>query len=145
MQKKFGIKAAALVLCLVMAAVFVLAGCSHTLPDQTVMQLHDGDSLGEGAVSFQLRVVDQEGKAITATIHTDEKMLGKALQDLQLVAGEMGDFGLYIKTVNGLTLDYDRDGWYWSFYVGDAYATASADQTEFVQDAVYTLKAEKAS
>ena len=39
-----------------------------------------------------------------------------------LIAGEDSDYGLYVKTVNGVTVDYDTDGKYWAFYVDGEYA-----------------------
>lgn len=136
-------KLLALLLCL--ATVLACSGCVTKMEIGEAMPLKDGDTIGEGAVSFTLRVIDPEEKTVSVTVRTDEQMLGKALQDNHLVSGEMGSFGLYIKTVNGQTLDYDADGMYWAFYIGDEYASTSADQTKIVPGTVYTLKAEMAN
>ena len=71
--------------------------------------------------------------------------MGEALIEEELIAGEEGPYGLYVKTVNGITLDYDKDGKYWSFYVGEDYAITGVDQTEITDGAVYSFKAESAS
>ena len=34
----------------------------------------------------------------------------------KLIDGENGAYGLYIKLVNGIEADYDKDGTYWAFY-----------------------------
>ena len=60
-----------------------------------------------------------------------------------LIAGEDGAYGLYVKTVNGVTLDYDADGMYWAFYVNGEYASSGVDATEAVSGAEYMFKAEK--
>ena len=64
-------------------------------------------------------------------------------QELGVLEGEEGPYGLYIKAVNGIPLDYDKDGAYWGFYVDDAYATAGVDETTIVETSVYRLQAEK--
>ncbi|MCQ2386744.1 MAG: DUF4430 domain-containing protein [Clostridia bacterium] len=50
--------------------------------------------------------------------------------------------GLYIKTVNGITLDFDKDGKYWAFYENGNYAAKSADQTPVKNGGTYAFKAE---
>lgn len=103
----------------------------------------DGATLGEGATQFTFTVVDADGNEATATVNTDAKTLGEALLDLGVIAGDDGDYGLYVKTVNGQTLDYDQDGSYWALYVGDQYATAGVDSTELEPGETYSFKAEK--
>ena len=59
-----------------------------------------------------------------------------------LIAGEDSDYGLYVKTVNGVTVDYDTDGKYWAFYVDGEYAATGVDSTDITAGATYTFKAE---
>ena len=59
-----------------------------------------------------------------------------------LIAGEDSDYGLYVKTVNGVTVDYDTDGKYWAFYVDGEYAATDVDSTDITAGATYTFKAE---
>lgn len=103
----------------------------------------DGATLGEGATQFTFTVVDADGNETTATVNTDATTLGEALLDLGVIAGDDGDYGLYVKTVNGQTLDYDKDGAYWALYVGDQYATTGVDSTELEPGETYSFKAEK--
>ena len=104
----------------------------------------DGATVGEGETEFPLTITDAEGASITITVKTDEETVGAALQNCGLVEGEDSEYGLYIKTVNGTILDYDKDGMYWSFYVDGAYAVKSADQTEIASGEAFELKAEAA-
>ena len=99
--------------------------------------------LGEGAVVFDFVVVDEEGKETSFEIHTDKTTVGEALLELKLIDGEDGDYGLYVKTVNGTTLDYDKDGMYWSFYINGEYAMTGVDVTEIKEGETYSFKAEK--
>lgn len=104
----------------------------------------DSNVLGEGNTVFEFTVVDLEGSSKTYEVHTEETTVGAALQEVGLIAGEEGEFGLYVKTVDGITLDYDADGAYWSFYVNDAYAMSGVDTTEIKEGENYAFKAEKA-
>ena len=99
--------------------------------------------LGKGETKFNFTVTDLEGEETVFEINTDKKTVGEALLDLELIEGEDGQYGLYVKTVNGITLDYDKDGAYWAFYVGDEYATSGVDATDIVAGTTYTFKAEK--
>ena len=99
--------------------------------------------LGEGETKFTFTVVDLEGNEAAFEINTDKKTVGDALLDLGLIAGDESEYGLYVKTVNGTTLDYDKDGAYWAFYVDGEYATSGVDTTDIVAGTTYTFKAEK--
>lgn len=103
----------------------------------------EAEQIGEGSVSFTLNVVDADGNEKVFNVSTDEKTVGDALQNLGLIEGEEGPYGLYIKTVDGKTADYDTDGTYWAFYVDGAYATGGVDTTEIVAGQEYMLKIEK--
>ena len=84
-----------------------------------------------------------DGNTVKFTVQTNEKTVGEALQKLGVIDGEEGDYGLYIKTVNGITADYNKDGVYWAFYVDGEYAMTGADMTDVVDGTVYTFRVEK--
>lgn len=135
-------------ICTVLAASLLLfaAGCSgvgQELPQDGTTVVKDGAVIGEGETSFAVEVVDLSGAKVAFTVRTDEDTVGEALQALGVLQGEEGPYGLYMKTVNGQTLDYDKDGAYWAFYVNDAYATAGVDETAIVASDIYRLQAEK--
>lgn len=99
--------------------------------------------LGEGQTKFMFTVVDKEGNKSNFEIHTDKKTVGDALLDVNLIVGEKSQYGLYVKTVNGITADYDVDKTYWAFYVNDKYAAAGVDSTTIEEGATYSFKVEK--
>lgn len=105
--------------------------------------IEDGATIGEGEKSFVTEVVDADGNTVKFTVQTNEKTVGEALQKLGVIDGEEGDYGLYIKTVNGTTADYNKDGVYWAFYVDGEYAMTGADMTDVVDGTVYTFRVEK--
>lgn len=103
----------------------------------------DGETIGEGSRTFAAQIVNLDGNEISFTVKTDKTIVGEALQELGVLKGEEGPYGLYIKVVNGKPLDYEKDGAYWAFYVDGAYAVAGVDETDIVETSVYLLKAEK--
>ena len=125
-------KALSVVLCVVLIAAMALfvTGCGN-----------DGDAAA-GTKTFTFQVVDADGNETTYEITTDAATVGEALLAEGLIDGEQGDYGLYVKTVTGITLDYEPDGKYWAFYEGDEYALTGVDTTEITDGAVYSFRAE---
>ncbi len=146
MMKNSMKKLLSFVLCAVLIAAMALfaTGCNATAPDGggDTNVITGGETLGEGSRQFTFSVVDVDGKEVSATVKTDEKIVGDALLKLELIAGDEGPYGLYVKTVNGQTYEYEKDGKYWSFYVDGEYALTGVDMTEIVDGAVYTMKVE---
>lgn len=98
----------------------------------------ENQEFGEGDTKVTVEV-KIEDKSVDFVINTDEKMLGDALLEHKLVEGEEGQYGLYIKKVNGVLADYDTDGAYWAFYIDGEYATTGVDSTEIKNEGHYEL------
>jgi len=81
---------------------------------------------GKKTVEVEVKVED---KSVTFTINTDAEILGDALLEHGLIDGDEGDFGLYIKYVNGIHADYDVDQSYWGFYQNGEYMMTGVDGT----------------
>ncbi len=99
--------------------------------------------VGKGATSFIFRVTDLDGNDTLYRVYTDKKIVGEALQDVGLIAGDEGDHGLYVKIVNGITADYGTNKTYWAFYINNEYALTGVDETEVIPHAEYCFKVEK--
>lgn len=127
-------------------ALALTAGCAKkeskdaAVTAETVYE--DGSILGEGSKEFALIVVNTAGEEVALEIHTDKENVGEALLELGVIAGEESEYGLYVKTVNGETLDYDTDGKYWAFYINGEYAMTGVDATDVTDGDAYALKAE---
>lgn len=145
MKKTSMTKMLSLILCIVLIAATALfaAGCGEAETDGETVIVKDGETLGEGAASFPLTITDKDGKSITVTINTDKKTVGEALLDVKLIAGEQGDYGLYIHAVNGIRAVYEEDGTYWGFFIDGEYAVTGVDETEIVSGASYSLVVSK--
>lgn len=136
------------VLCVVLIAVAALfatgtIGGKKASLENTAAIVKNGDVVGTGATAFPFVICDKDGNETTVTVRTDKKMVGEALLDEKIVEGEMGDYGLYVKKVNGIVADYDADQTYWAFYIDDAYAMTGIDETEITAGSTYMMKVEK--
>ena len=99
--------------------------------------------LGDGSVKITVIVVDADGNETNFVVSTDKETVGDALLELNLIEGEEGDYGLYVKTVNGITADYDTDHTYWAFYVNGEYSNTGVDSTPVNEGDTYEFKVEK--
>ena len=136
-------KALSLILCMVLIAALALtaAGCADRKDAAAAPEKYT--ELGEGSRKLDLTVTDGDGKTTGFHISTDEDTVGGALIELGLISGDEGEFGLYVKTVSGITADYDKDKCYWAFYIDGEYAMTGAELTEIHEGSVYSFKVEK--
>ena len=133
-----------LTMLLIMTMAVSAIACGQKEEESTETKVYeDGAVIGEGDTVFELTVVNGEGKEVTLEVHTDKKIVGEALTDTGILAGEEGPYGLYVKTVNGDTYDYEKDGKYWAFYINGEYGMTGVDVTEIVENDTYALKAEE--
>ncbi|MBE6757622.1 MAG: DUF4430 domain-containing protein [Ruminococcaceae bacterium] len=133
-------------LCAVLIAAMALSmlGCNEqpNPPSSDAASATEGTTATTAKVTFTLTVTDKDGHSEDFTISTEKTIVGDALLEEGLIAGDEGAYGLYVKTVNGITADYDTDGTYWAFYVNGEYAAKGVDQTEIVAGADYAFKVE---
>ena len=154
MQMDQGKKVSSFILCMVLIVAMALStvGCNGSKDSgaasgdagaQAGAEVQrEGGELGEGSKEFALTVTDKDGNETQFEIHTDKETVGEALQELNLIDGEEGEYGLFVKTVNGITADYDADGVYWAFYVNGEYAASGVDVTQITEGDSYALKVE---
>ena len=133
-----------LLLTLIAARLFSLSGCKKETPETPSVstEKYQYTDIGEGGTEFLFLVTDDSGKQTAFKVSTDEETVGGALVKEGLISGEDSEFGLYIKTVNGVTLDFDKDGKYWAFYVNGSYAMSGVDATPIAEGELYEFRAE---
>ena len=126
-------------LALVLALMLSLAACGAKAEGLWANATYTEDTeLGEGAKTLTVEVTAEE-KTVTFTLHTDGETLREALEEHGLIAGDESEFGLYVKTVNGMTADYDADGLYWAFYKAGEYLMTGVDTTQIADGEQYEL------
>lgn len=100
----------------------------------------DSESESVSEITMTVLVTDDKGETKEHVIKTTAAMLRGALEQENLIEGEESEYGLYVKTVDGLTADYDTDGAYWAFYDGnDEYLMTGVDTTPISDGAVFKI------
>lgn len=138
-----------LLLCIVLIAAMALTFGACTADDGNDKGQNENLNVNQNVkqdeaqeISFKFVVVDADGNEKEFDITTDKKTVGEALLDEGLIEGEESEYGLYVKTVDGITADYDVDGTYWAFYIDGEYASTGVDSTDAVEGATYMFKVE---
>jgi hypothetical protein len=63
-------------------------------------------------------------------IKTDKDNLEEALLEHRLISGEKGPYGMYVKFVNGMEADYDKNQTYWSLTKNSEYMMTGVTDTK---------------
>lgn len=132
-------KILSLVICimLIAAMAFTVTSCAGTRSDNVGTEFSFTFEMTEGEAEYTKK---EDG---TFHVKTNEETVGDALYSLGLIDGDEGDYGLYIKSVNGITADYNVDATYWALYIDNAYALSGASDTPIEEGKCYTFKIEK--
>lgn len=91
-----------------------------------------------GAKEIHVTVVHADQSEKSFTYKTDAAYLGEVLLAEKLIDGENGDYGLFIKTVDGETADDSIQQW-WCITKGGEQVNTSADQTPIADGETYEL------
>ena len=97
---------------LMICALTACADVEKTGDWETATYVRDKE-FGNGAKTVTVKVV-ADGQELTFTLHTDKENLEDALVEHNLIDGDAGAYGMYIKMVNGIIADYDTDKTYWA-------------------------------
>ncbi len=151
MKKTRFTKLLSFALCIVLiAAMALMTGCNDNPNPDTVsskvtntVSEADVTKVGEGDTQFDFTVIDKNGKETYFEVSTNKTTVGEALLEVGLIEGDVEQYGLYVRAVNGITLDFNADGLYWAFYVNDDYAMSGVDTTEIKSGERYSFRASK--
>ena len=132
---------------LLAATVLCATSCGKTVSGETTSTTSATEAappieIGEGATAFTFEITHMDGSQKTYAVKTDAETVGEALVSLGLIAGENGAYGLYVKTVDGETVDWDTHQKYWAFYENGAMAMNGVDNTKVVAGASYAFRVE---
>ncbi len=112
---------------------FAVSACGNTDTNTDIWAdavYMDDTEIGSGAKTVLVDVVFED-KTVTLTVHSDKTTLGDALYEHGLIDGEKGPYGLYVKKVNGIIADYDKNRAYWGFNKNGESMMTGVDMTEF--------------
>ena len=85
---------------------------------------------GDGSdKTITLQVMHGDGTSKDFQIETNKGNLREALEEEGLIAGDEGDFGLFVKTVDGETVDDANQEW-WCLTKGGEMWSNGVDSTE---------------
>lgn len=119
MQKSTNVNRGLALLLSVLLTLGLLTGCNGS------------GSSGEGGVAktVTLQVVHGDGSTKDFEIKTDKATLGEALMDEGIIEGEESEYGLFVKTVDGETVDDGNQEW-WCLTKGGETWPNGVDSTE---------------
>lgn len=146
MKNNFISKALALVLAL-MLTMGALAGCAgadngsspvSNTSSALSSEASSGVSQDSAVKEITVKVVDKDGNSTDFPISTQATTLREALEQENLVEGEESEYGLFIKTVNGITADDGNQEW-WCLTKGGEVWNYGVDSTEIAQGDVFEL------
>lgn len=80
----------------------------------------------DGSKQITVTVVHKDGSEKQFTIETDAEYLDEALLGEDLITGEMSEYGLIIRAVDGEEADWDTDQGWWQIFEGEEAATLGA-------------------
>ena len=101
---------------------------SHDVWDNALYT--EDTTLGSGSKVLEVEV-KADDKSVVFTVRTDKNTVGEALSEFNLISGEDGAYGMYVKKVNGIIADYEENKCYWSFCKNGEYMQTGIDKTEF--------------
>jgi len=141
-------------LLVVLFAVTALTGCNDndtyedTAPPQETDPgsngeitpiVEDGATIGEGSTTIRVEVTDADGGTIGFYVNTDAETVGDALLEVELIDGDVSEFGMMVTHVNGIHAEFNQDNAWWAFYVDGEMSMAGVDSVEVVPEAVYAF------
>ncbi len=122
-----------MLLTLSMCISLISCGSKNTKEDLWQNATYTEDMIfGGGDKALTVKVIAEE-QDVTFTVNTDKTTLGDALLEYELISGEQGAYGLYVKTVNGIYADYNTTRSYWSINKNGEYMMTGVD-SEKVED-----------
>ena len=81
----------------------------------------------EGSKTVTVEVTHADGSTVAFTYQTDLEYLGELLQQEGLISGSAGDYGLFVETVDGESVDYAKNQSWWRLTCNGEDAATGAD------------------
>lgn len=81
----------------------------------------------EGTKAVTVEVTHGDGSTAEFSYQTDLEYLGALLEQEGLITGTPGDYGLFVETVDGETVDYAKDQSWWRLTCNGEDVTTGVD------------------
>lgn len=93
------------------------------------------------AAKITVKIVGKDNKEEVFQHDTDAQFLRQALEEIEgiKIEGEESATGLYVKTINGVTADYNVDKSYWAFYVNEEYCQSGVDTQKVTDGDIFKI------
>ena len=91
-----------------------------------------------GTKTITVQIIVDGRDTVTKSITTEAEYLREALDGENLLIGEEGPYGLFVKTVNGITVDEGKQQW-WCFTKGGADLFTGVDTTPIADGDVFEI------
>lgn len=95
-------------------------------------------SAAEGQKTIAVQVVHKDESVKNFEIATDEEFLRGALEQENLIQGEESEYGLFVKTVDGETVEGKNQEW-WCFTKGGEMVNTGVDSTPIADGESYEI------
>lgn len=121
-----------------------LASCSLSIGSKKAADLwanatyKEDTTFGTGAKTITVAVAVGDNRVVF-TIKTDKATLGDAMMEHQLLAGDQEQYGLYVKVVNGIEADYEKDQSWWGLYSAGELLVTGVDTTEIMDGDTFEM------
>ena len=92
----------------------------------------------EGGKQLQVEIVHGDGSVKTLEISTDAENLRSALESAGILSGEDGPYGLFVKTVDGETVNDANQEW-WCFTKGGETMVTGVEDTMIADGDKYEI------
>ena len=91
-----------------------------------------------GTKTITVEIIVDGADTVTKSITTEAEYLRGALEEEDLIAGEESQYGLFVKTVNGITIDDAKQQW-WCFTKGGADLFTGVDTTPIADGDMFEI------
>lgn len=91
------------------------------------------------SITITFTVVHGDKSEKNFTIETNARYLRGALEQENLVSGDESEYGLFVKTVDGETVDFSANESWWCLYEGDEQALSGIDSLEIKDGGTYSF------
>ncbi len=115
-------------------AVSMLAGCAGNSNSSS----QQGSAVSAAAKNITVKVVHKDGSEKEFAIAAEGETLREALEQEKLVEGEESEYGLFVKTVDGETVDDGNQEW-WCLTKGGEQVNTGVDGVKIADGDVYEL------